>query len=127
MNVEVVSPVQNLEAIDVMAVNKDGSVLMVIVCAVHLDDSPSTLERLRGKIGYYLQVLDSEEFHKDIGGVPRPGSVTIEVRCPDLPDQGVLSLVYECMGACNAKGVERLVIQRDDGGRSIITTDVARV
>lgn len=50
-------PIENLDAIDVVGVRKDGGLDLVISCSGPLDASAETLELIQAKIANYLREI----------------------------------------------------------------------
>ena len=79
-------PIEDINALDILAVRKDGKgVELVIVTSGHLDFSATTQELLLDKIQNYLRYINSKEFENEFGKL-NPQNITIKVNCIDEPD-----------------------------------------
>jgi hypothetical protein len=61
------TPIQNLDAVDIIGERLDGGVDLVVVCSGPLDDSADTLGRLNQKVRNYLREVASENFRARFG------------------------------------------------------------
>ena len=79
-------PIENINALDILAVRKDGKgVELVIVTSAHLDSSAITQELILDKIQNYLGYINSEEFENEFGKLS-PENILIKLKCIDEPD-----------------------------------------
>jgi len=104
-------PIQNLESVDITLKRNDGGVELLIVVSQPLDDSPETLDSIRRKVRYYLDVIDLDEFQEEMGYPPREETAII-IRC-DFP---MHPPALEVLGACQAEAAKRgvgLTVARD--------------
>jgi len=105
-------PIQDLESVDIVAKRKDGGVDLVIVASQPLDDSADTLESIRDKVAYYLDVIDVPEFQDEVGNPPR--SKTTILLCCDHPiHPGAEAVIERCRAAARKRRV-RLVVQQKE-------------
>lgn len=56
-----------LENVDITGKRPDGGVDLVIVASQPLVDAPDTVNRIRRKVSYYLDVIDLPEFQAEMG------------------------------------------------------------
>jgi len=79
-------PIKNIEAVDIIAVRKDGKgVELIIITGGHLDSSATTQNLLLDKIQNYLGYINSEEFKNEFGNFS-PENILIKLKCIDEPD-----------------------------------------
>jgi hypothetical protein len=87
------SPIQNLDAIDVVGARDDGGVDLVIVAAAPIDGSSDTLSRLDRKLRGYLAEARSECLRRRFPEAP-PGSVRVLVVCEHAVDGAAQRLIH---------------------------------
>jgi len=97
-------PIQNLDSIDVTGKRRDGGVDLVIVATQPLDDAPDTLNSIRHKVAYYLDVIDLPEFQADFDYPPRDRT-TIIIDCDHPIHSQARAVIEECRAAATAAGV----------------------
>jgi hypothetical protein len=84
--VSALSPVGDVDTVDVVGVRKDGGLDMVISVVAPLDDSPSTLRQLETKVLNYIQGAKSEAFLPYYGcSVGAPVTICISCAHPISP------------------------------------------
>lgn len=76
-------PIQNIDRIDVLGKQSDGSVDLVIVTSGPLDGSPTTLAFLERKIRNYIAEVGSPQFRSEFGPVEARVSVVCEYDVDD--------------------------------------------
>jgi hypothetical protein len=105
-------PIQDLESVDIVAKRKDGGVDLIIIASQPLDDSANTLDSIRDKVAYYLDVIDVPEFQDEVGNPPR--SKTSILLCCDFPiHPRAEAVIAKCQAAARKRRV-RLVVQQDE-------------
>jgi hypothetical protein len=100
-------PIQNLEAIDIVAKRRDGGVDLMIVCSGPLDGSADTLGRLERKVTGYLAEIPTEGFRHDLG--PAEGkSVRILIACEHSISALAAGMINTLTRTAQEQGVELL-------------------
>jgi len=94
-------PIQNVESVDVIGKKPDGGVEMYICASQPIDDSPETLETIRQKVAYYLDVFDVSDFLSEMEYPPRELSRIIIV-C-DFPIHPTAERVIQECDKVNSK------------------------
>ncbi|HKA08018.1 MAG TPA: DUF6572 domain-containing protein [Gemmataceae bacterium] len=105
-------PIQDLESVDLVAKRKDGGVDLHIVASQPLDDADDTLDSIRDKVSYYLDVIDLDEFQEEMGHPPR-SKTCIMLSCDHLIHPRAEAVIAECQAATRNRGV-KLVVQRQE-------------
>lgn len=82
-------PIQNLDLLDVLVENKDGTADLYIVVSSFLDESDYHESLLRQKIQTYVNEIMSETWTKKHGD----GNSTIVVNCTETPHQEIIDLI----------------------------------
>src|SRR5262245_51541888 len=103
-------PIQDLEGVDLTGKRKGGGVDLLIVVSQPLDDAADTLERIRRKVAYYLDVIDLPAFQDEMGRPPR-ARARIIVSCDHPIHPRAAAVVAECQVSAGKRGVQ-LVLQR---------------
>lgn len=86
------SPIQNLDAVDVIGKRKDGGVDLVVSCSGPLDESSDTLIRLSYKVRAYLSAVNTQGFRARYGA---QSEVKIFVSCAHAVSDAAASLIME--------------------------------
>ncbi|MBY0461182.1 MAG: hypothetical protein K2V38_27990 [Gemmataceae bacterium] len=102
-------PIQDLESVDITGKRKDGGVDLLIAVSQPLDGSADTLAAIRGKIGYYLDVIDLPEFQAEMGHPPRDRTLVV-LACSFPIHPWAAAVVAECQATAARRGV-RVVVQ----------------
>jgi hypothetical protein len=103
-------PIQNLDSVDITGKRKDGGVDLVIAVSQPLDDSTDTLDRIRRKVCYYLDVIELEEFQVEMGH-PLRDRTSVIIRCDFPIHPRALAVIGECRAAAAKRGVRLAVVQ----------------
>ena len=103
-------PIQALDSVDITGKRRDGGVDLVIVASQPIDDSPETLESIRGKVRTYLTLIGLEEFQAEMGRPPRE-RVAIILACEHPIHPTAQAVIDECRASAAAQGV-RLEVRR---------------
>jgi hypothetical protein len=107
------APIQDVENVDLTGKRQDGGVDLLIVASQLLDDAADTLNRIRRKVAYYLDVIDLPEFQADMEFPPRD-QTTIILSC-DYPIHPLAATVIaECQASAGQRGVRLVVQQKTD-------------
>src|SRR5262249_47011590 len=104
-------PIQDLENVDLVGKRRDGGVDLLIVASQPLDDAPDTLNSIRRKVAYYLDVIDLPEFQADMGHPPRE-RISITLSCDHPIHPRTAKVIAECQTSAGKRGV-RLVVQQE--------------
>ena len=104
-------PIQDTESVDLIGERTDGGVDLVIVASQPLDDAPDTIDRIRCKVAYYLDVIDLPEFQADMGHPPRDRTKII-LRCDHPIHPRAAAVIAECQGTAGERGVQLVVQQQ---------------
>lgn len=83
-------PIQNLDALDVIAKRKDGGLDLFIVVSSRLLDTEEHRSLLYNKLNTYLSTIELEEFQAEFA---RPKAIRILVSPSVAPDAGVASWI----------------------------------
>lgn len=102
-------PIQDLDSLDIVGKRRDGGVDLVIAVSQPLDGSANTLDAIRRKIGYYLDVIDEPEFQREIGDPPRDRT-SIILSCGFPIHPWAAEVIAECQTAAARRGV-RVAVQ----------------
>ena len=103
-------PIQDVESVDLIGKRRDGGVDLLIVASQPLDDAADTLNRIRRKVAYYLDVIDLPEFQAEMGLPPRDRT-TVILRCDHPIHPRAAAVITECQARAGQRGV-RLVVQQ---------------
>lgn len=103
-------PIQNVQSVDIVGRRNDGGVDLVIVASQPLDDGPETLAAIRGKVAYYLDVIDLPAFQEDLEYPPRD-QTSIVLMCDHPIHPTAATVIAQCQATAQARGV-RLVLRR---------------
>lgn len=105
-------PIQDLESVDITGKRHDGGAELVIVVSQPLDDADETLDSIREKVDLYLEVIDLEEFQRDLEYPPR--DKTVIVISSDHPiHPRAMEVINECFLMAAHHGI-RLELRRPD-------------
>jgi hypothetical protein len=107
-------PIQDLESVDLCGKRWDGGVDLAIIASQPLDDSADTLNRIRRKVVYYLDVIDLPEFQADLEHPPRD-RIMIILRCDHAIHPCAAAVIAECQASAGRRGV-LLVVQQESTG-----------
>lgn len=105
------APIQNLDRVDVVAVQHDGTVVLGLVVSGRLDASPEHQTLLLDKIQNYLAELNTPEFRAEFHN-PRPEQVQILIHFDKPPHPAILQLI-EKSKPWVAKNNARLVVDQE--------------
>lgn len=103
------APIQDLESVDLTGTRKDGGIDLIVVVSQPLDASDDTLAAIRGKIRYYLEVVDLPEFQSEMGHPPRD-RVSIVMACGFPIHPKALAVIGECQAIAMQRGVKLTVV-----------------
>ena len=104
-------PIQDVESVDLIGKRRDGGVDLLIVASQPLDDAADTLNRIRRKIAYYLDVIDLPEFQAEMGLPPRDRT-TVILRCNYPIHPRAAAVIAECQASAGQRGVRSVVEQK---------------
>ena len=103
-------PIQDLESVDLTGKRRDGGVHLLIVASQPLDDAPDTLNSIRSKVAYYLDVIDLPEFQAELEYPPQDRISIILSRDHPIHPRAA-EVIAECQRSAGTRGV-RLVVQQ---------------
>ena len=103
-------PIQDLESVDITGKRKDGGVDLLIAVSQPLDGSADTLDAIRRKVGYYLDVIDLPEFQAEMGHPPRDRTAVI-LACSFPIHPWAAVVIEECQAVAARRGV-RVAVQK---------------
>ncbi|MED5622479.1 hypothetical protein [Ideonella sp. BN130291] len=98
-------PIQNLDAIDIVAKQHDGTIDLVVVCSGPLDGSIETLSRLERKVRGYLAEIQNPSFREEFGLVP-PREARVIVACEHAVSALALGMIESLAREAGTQGVE---------------------
>jgi hypothetical protein len=104
-------PIQDPESVDLAGKRKDGGVDLLIVASQPLDDAPETLNRIRQKVAYYLDVIDLPEFQTEMGHPPRERTSVI-IHCDFPIHPRAAAVIKECQVLAAQRGIHLAVVQK---------------
>jgi len=107
-------PIQDVESVDLTGKRSDGGVDLLIIASQPLDDAADTLNCIRCKIAYYLDVIDLPDFQADMAFPPRDRTTII--LCCDYPiHPRAAAVIAECQARAGQRGVQLVVQQKPAG------------
>lgn len=85
-------PSELIDSIDIIAVKKDGSVVLSIISVGYLDASEYTMERIIDKINTYISFIHDGDFETEFGQASFE-KTHIVLNCNTQPNLAVLDLI----------------------------------
>jgi hypothetical protein len=104
-------PIQDLESVDLTGKREDGGVDLLIVASQPLDDAVDTLDSIRRKVAYYLDVIDLPAFQDEMGH-PARDRTRIIVSCDHPIHPRAAAVIAECQVSAGNRGVQLLLQQK---------------
>ncbi len=102
-------PIQDPGSVDVTGKRRDGGVDLIIVVSQPLDGSADTLEAIRAKVAYYLEVIELPEFQAEMKHPPRDRT-SIVFACDFPIHPWAAEVISQCQTTSARRGV-RVVVQ----------------